>query len=175
MLTLIRASKVLTTDTGQHFSVQLAPYTYRETVSGFPAVNTPSPTNQSFVRYVHFLHPFLTLSPLPVFHNNRALFQDEFHPAWLTYRECSWLANLPTGKAYSPPTKDCFNTFAICPEDTTHYIPNTGLCLPCRHKSDSTTEYPKINQFTHGSNTPTGLNLRISSFLDLQPRFATTP
>lgn len=144
MLTLIRASEVLTTYTGKLFSVQLATYTYKETVSCFPAVNTPSPSNQSFVRYVHFLHPFLTLSPLAVFHNNRALFQDEFHPAWLTYRECSWLNDLPTGKASSPPTKDSFNTFAICPEDITSYIPNTGLCLPCRHKSGSSTEYPKI-------------------------------
>lgn len=61
------------------------------------AVNITSPSNQSFVRHVHFLHPFLTLSA--VFHNNWALFQAEFHSSWLTNRECSWPANLPTGSA----------------------------------------------------------------------------
>lgn len=61
MLTLIRASK----HTGQLFSVQLATYTYKEIVSCYPAVNTPSLSNQSFVRYVHFYILSLLIHHLP--------------------------------------------------------------------------------------------------------------
>lgn len=61
MLTLIRASKY----TGQLFSVQLATYTYKEAVSCFPAVNTPSWSNRSFVRYVHFYILSLLIHHLP--------------------------------------------------------------------------------------------------------------
>lgn len=66
MLASIWASKVLTTYTGQFFfSVQLATYMYKETVSCFLAVYTPSPSNQSFIRYVHFYILFLLFHHLP--------------------------------------------------------------------------------------------------------------
>lgn len=74
-------------------------------------------------------------------------------------REKSSLASW--GKTYSPPTtKDCFNTFAICPEDITHCIPKEGLCLPCRHKSDSS-RVSKLTSLGHDSKTHTGLRLRL--------------
>lgn len=128
-------------------------------MSCFPAVNTPSPCNQSFVRYPHSYILFLLFHHLQ-FSITIELFSKTSFTLLDSYRENAVdLLICPREKCTLSSHKRLFQHLCHLSRRYNHYIPNTGLCLPCRHKSSK--EFWKINQFTHGSNTPNRTKFKI--------------
>lgn len=152
MLTSIRASKVLITYNGQLFQSSQQPIHIRRQCLVSLQLTLPHPSNQPFVRYALFYILFLLFHCLP-FSITIELFSKTSFTLLDSYAENAIdLLICPREKRTLSSHKRLFQHLCHLSRRYNPLHTNTGLCLPCRHKSSK--EYRKTNQFTHGSNTP---------------------